>query len=256
MTNLPQINAKLKPILHTFQESINGETQLLVNARELHAFLEGKQECAHWIGKRIEKYGFVEGSDYLIDKIIIQLPSGTKYKTDYHLSLDMAKELSMVQRNAKGKQARQYFIACEKALIGDVGQLHALTAQNQVLKDELLKVNNDYKALQVMHDGGLENWQMGLAVGLAQSTVSKKLAKMQKLGLIGERYEMADNKGQLTLGIQRLNNAQSALYQLELVQEMAMSFDSQKFPIQEYAYIVDTFVKTIKDNLESITATK
>ncbi|MDI4482780.1 hypothetical protein E6P74_05495 [Moraxella lacunata] len=56
--------------------------------------------------------------------------------------------------------------------------------------------------------------------------------------------------------IQRLNNAQSALYQLELVQEMAMSFDSQKFPIQEYAYIVDTFVKTIKDNLESITATK
>ena len=133
MTNLPQINAKLKPILHTFQGSINGETQLLVNARELHAFLEGKQECAHWIGKRIEKYGFVEGSDYLIDKIIIQLPSGTKYKTDYHLSLDMAKELSMVQRNAKGKQARQYFIACEKALIGDVGQLHALTAQNQVL---------------------------------------------------------------------------------------------------------------------------
>lgn len=112
MTNLPQT----PPLVQTFQGKINGETQPLVNARELHAFLESKQEFAHWIGKRIEKYGFVEGSDYLIDKIIIQLPSGTKYKTDYHLTLDMAKELSMVERNAKGKQARQYFIACEKAL--------------------------------------------------------------------------------------------------------------------------------------------
>lgn len=81
------------------------------------------------------------------------------------------------------------------------GDYRQLQAQNQALKDELLKANNDYKALQVMHDGGLENWQMGMAVGLAQSTVSKKLAKMRKLGLIGERYEVTDNKGQLTLGL-------------------------------------------------------
>lgn len=81
------------------------------------------------------------------------------------------------------------------------GDYRQLQAQNQALKDELLKANNDYKALQVMHDGGLENWQMGMAVGLAPSTVSKKLAKMRKLGLIGERYEVADNKGQLTLGL-------------------------------------------------------
>lgn len=81
------------------------------------------------------------------------------------------------------------------------GDYRQLQAQNQALKDELLKANNDYKALQVMHDGGLENWQMGMAVGLAPSTVSKKLAKMRKLGLIGERYEVTDNKGQLTLGL-------------------------------------------------------
>lgn len=201
MTNLPQTNAKLKPILQTLQGSINGEVQPLVNARELHDFLESRQDFSNWITKRIEKYGFIEGQDYLLNKIIVQLPSGAKYQNVYHLSLDMAKELSMVERSDKGKMARQYFIACEKALIGDIGQLHALTTQNQALKDELLKANNDYKALAVMHDGGLENWQMGLAVGLAQSTVSKKLAKMRKLGLIGERYEMTDNRGQLTLGL-------------------------------------------------------
>ena len=201
MTNLPQI----RPLVQTFQGEINDETQPLVNARELHAFLESRQDFSNWITKRIEKYGFVANQDYLLHKIIEQVPhqGGIRQNTkiEYSLTLDMAKELSMVERNAKGKQARQYFIACEKALIGDMGQLHALTAQNQALKDELLKANNDYKALQVMHDGGLENWQMGLAVGLAQSTVSKKLAKMRKLGLIGERYEVADNKGQLTLGL-------------------------------------------------------
>ncbi len=56
--------------------------------------------------------------------------------------------------------------------------------------------------------------------------------------------------------IQRLNNAQVALYQLELMQEMAKSYDSNKFPIQEYAHLVDNFVKIIKDNLENMTTTQ
>ena len=196
-----QILPQNPPLVQTFQGEINDETQPLVNARELHAFLESKQEFAHWIGKRIEKYGFVEGSDYLIDKIIIQLPSGTKYKTDYHLSLDMAKELSMVERNAKGKQARQYFIACEKALIGDVGQLHALTAQNQTLKAELLKAHNDYNAIKVMYDGGLENWQIGMAVNLSRHTISKRLTHLRKLGLIDDERGKHIPSEQLALSL-------------------------------------------------------
>lgn len=112
MTNLPQT----PPLVQTFQGEIGGETQPLVNARDLHIFLESKQRFADWIKNRIEQYGFVEGQDYLLHKIMVQLPSGAKYQNDYHITLDMAKELSMVERNAKGKQARQYFIACEKAL--------------------------------------------------------------------------------------------------------------------------------------------
>lgn len=201
MTNLPQINAKLKPILHTFQGSINGETQPLVNARELHAFLESKQDFSNWITKRIEKYGFVINQDYLLNKIIVQLPSGAKHQNDYHITLDMAKELSMVERNAKGKQARQYFIACEKALIGDVGQLHALTAQNQTLKAELLKANNDYNAIKVMYDGGLENWQIGMAVNLSRHTISKRLTHLRKLGLIDDERGKHTPSEQLALSL-------------------------------------------------------
>lgn len=85
-----------------------------VNARDLHAFLEVGKDFSSWIKSRIEQYGFSEGADYLLTKTGEQMPSGTKYKIDYHISIDMAKELSMVERNAKGKQARQYFIECER----------------------------------------------------------------------------------------------------------------------------------------------
>lgn len=109
-----QIVPQTPPLVQTFQGEINGETQPLVNARELHAFLESKQEFANWITKRIEKYGFAIGQDFLT--ILSKTPNGGRPTTEYHTTLDMAKELSMVERNAKGKQARQYFIACEKAL--------------------------------------------------------------------------------------------------------------------------------------------
>lgn len=80
----------------------------------MHAFLESKQEFSAWIGNRIEQYGFVDEQDFLI--ILSKTQNGGRPRIDYHLTLDMAKELSMVERNAKGKQARQYFIACEKTL--------------------------------------------------------------------------------------------------------------------------------------------
>lgn len=141
-TTLPSATA----LVPTFDGIINGERQLLVNARDLHAFLESKQEFTAWIAKRIGKYEFVENQDYLIDKIIIQVPhqGGTRQstKTEYHLTLDMAKELSMVERNAKGKEARQYFIACEKrlyalAISGNTDPLTAINANIQKMTDSI-----------------------------------------------------------------------------------------------------------------------
>lgn len=71
---------------------IGGDLIDTVNARELHTFLGSKQEFANWIKNRIEQYGFNEGQDFTIDKIII----GRATRIDYHITLDMAKELSMV----------------------------------------------------------------------------------------------------------------------------------------------------------------
>lgn len=85
-----------------------------VDARALHEFLGSKQDFSTWLKARIEQYGFIEGQDYLLHKIVEQLPSGAKTKIECRLSLSMAKELCMVERNARGKEARKYFLECER----------------------------------------------------------------------------------------------------------------------------------------------
>ncbi|STZ63925.1 Phage anti-repressor protein [Moraxella lacunata] len=129
-------------LVPTFDGVINGERQLLVNARELHAFLGSRQDFSTWIKSRIFDYDFVENQDYLLHKFMEQLPSGAKHKTDYHLTLDMAKELSMVERNEKGKEARRYFIDCEKrlyalAVSGATDPLTVITAHLQKMSDNM-----------------------------------------------------------------------------------------------------------------------
>lgn len=96
------------------QGDINGELIQTVNARELHAYLEVGKDFSTWIKDRIDQYSFAENQDYVCSPILGSEGRGGQNRKDYHLSLDMAKELSMVERNAKGKEARQYFIDCER----------------------------------------------------------------------------------------------------------------------------------------------
>ena len=96
-----------------------------VNARELHAFIESKQEFSSWIKNRVEQYGFEVGKDFLIT--LSKSPIGRSTR-EYHITLDMAKELGMVERNAKGKAVREYFIACERKLLSN------LRLQNQQMQ--------------------------------------------------------------------------------------------------------------------------
>ena len=100
------------------QNEINGFKQATINARELWLFIESKQEFTNWIKSRIEKYGFQEGVDFNLDKIIkVQIEGGREVNremTDYICTLDMGKELAMVENNDRGRQVRRYFIEVEK----------------------------------------------------------------------------------------------------------------------------------------------
>lgn len=94
-------------------DAINGSLIKTVNARDLHEFLGIGKRFATWIADRIDQYGFTQGVDYTI------IPDSGKNQNgrplmEYSVTLDMAKELSMVERNEKGKLARRYFIQCEK----------------------------------------------------------------------------------------------------------------------------------------------
>lgn len=73
----------------------------------MHAFLEAKKMFAHWIKDRIEKYGFTENQDYICSPILVSKGRGGHNAKECHLTIDMSKELAMVERNEKGKQARR-----------------------------------------------------------------------------------------------------------------------------------------------------
>lgn len=86
-----------------------------VSARELHAFLESKQDFSTWIKNRIEKYDLVENVDFITaPQIYGTANGGHATRIEYALTVDAAEELSMVEGNEKGKEARKYFISCEK----------------------------------------------------------------------------------------------------------------------------------------------
>ncbi|ELV9682911.1 antA/AntB antirepressor family protein [Campylobacter coli] len=82
------------------------------NAREIFQFLNSEQEYSNWIKNRISHYDFIENQDYIIELVYTK----GRPRKEYYVTLDMAKELCMVENNEKGRQARRYFIECEKRL--------------------------------------------------------------------------------------------------------------------------------------------
>ncbi|EIF9291838.1 antA/AntB antirepressor family protein [Campylobacter jejuni] len=82
------------------------------NAREIFQFLNSEQEYANWIKNRISHYNFIENQDYIIELVYTK----GRPRKEYYITLDMAKDLCMVENNEKGRQARRYFIECEKRL--------------------------------------------------------------------------------------------------------------------------------------------
>jgi len=107
----------------------------VVNARELHKFLEVKTVFADWI-KRMINYGFEEGSDY---STILKKENRQTLK-EYYLTIGAAKEIAMIQRSEKGRQARKYFLECERTLIQlKENKRLATFLKLETTKDRLLK---------------------------------------------------------------------------------------------------------------------
>ncbi len=173
-------------LIPTVSGSLDGQTQALVNARDLHQFLESKQHFADWIKNRINEYGFTQDVDFLGVHTVMSTEAGffgrrEKTVTDYHLSLDMAKELCMVERNDKGRQARRYFIEMEKQAksVPD-----AVLWRIDALEDAYFQAAPDMLSLLRYRNMGLNLTEIGKLLDLNPGAVSYRLKKLNDLGFV------------------------------------------------------------------------
>ena len=109
-----------------------------VSARDLHKFLEITERFSSWF-ERMLQYGFIENQDFTSAKSFTLVNNGAQREIDdYALTLDCAKEISMIQRSKKGKEAREYFIECEKQLRS--GKFALPTTYKEALQSLLIEV--------------------------------------------------------------------------------------------------------------------
>ena len=129
----------------------NKEGKQVVSAREVHLFLDIKTKFADWVKRCIDKYDFVENTDYSILRSVENHSTGATTKIDYIVTLDMAKELAMISDTKKGKEARKYFIECEKKLNLNKVPTTYLEALREIIKIEEEKVSLQNKVAILTH---------------------------------------------------------------------------------------------------------
>lgn len=212
----------------TFTGLIANQTTTLVNARELHERLQISTAFTKWIQRRISDYNFVENLDFIETVKFDRLGRGFFGEReievkDYHLTLDMAKELCMLERSELGRQARRYFIEMEKQASLEIPRLQA---ENHALKQQLVSVpafmrNHDLhmkllnqaisalflaypecKEIVRYRDMGLTNAEIGKLLSLGKKSLEVRLNKLFELGLAERRANNQHTQpAQLQLGL-------------------------------------------------------
>lgn len=123
---------------------INERQEPFVSGRQLHEFLEVKTQYKDWFPRMVE-YGFTDGTDFCS---ILSESTGGRPAQDHAIKIDMAKELCMIQRTERGKQARKYFIEVEKEFNSPerIMARALIIAEKQI---ESLKLDNKVKEQQI-----------------------------------------------------------------------------------------------------------
>ncbi|XGU46894.1 antA/AntB antirepressor family protein [Fusobacterium necrophorum subsp. funduliforme] len=175
----------------------------LVDARELWIQLDVKRDFTTWIKGRIERYRFVENVDFMHSLNFPQ--NGGKLGRpleNYILTLDMAKELAMIENNERGRAVRKYFIQCEKKLRDlEIKQMAIL--KNKV--QELETTVKDYKQKELKRIGTINaadvRWSTCQTVEMLHQKLDEDIKLLQK---VFERFSY--NKAEMSLYIKQLKN--------------------------------------------------
>ncbi len=119
-------------------EQLDDEGIQTVNALDLWEFLKIETRFDTWLQRRINEYGFKKDSDFIVLPKNEHNLKGGRPPKEYHISLKMAKQLSMVENNDKGRQARLYFIDCEE-------ELKKQTPQDDQVLSSITKMLSDFR---------------------------------------------------------------------------------------------------------------
>lgn len=114
----------MNDLIKITKSTIGAEVINSVNAREIHSYLEVKTAFTTWFNRTVEKYDFTLNEDFIS---FLKESNGGRPQQEHIVSLDMAKELCLVEPNEKGKETRKYFIEVEKR------QNRVLTTSEQII---------------------------------------------------------------------------------------------------------------------------
>lgn len=188
--------------------------RITLSARELHEFLEVKTSFKDWFPRMCE-YGFNESQDFNpLKNEQVRLEGNRQVKRtvqDYEITLDMAKEIAMIQRSDKGKEVRQYFLELERkwnspeavmnrALEYSRKQVKALMEENKELKPKALFADAVSASNESILIGQLAKLirQNGYEIG--QNRLFEWMRENEYLIKKGERYNQPTQKS-MDLGL-------------------------------------------------------
>lgn len=208
-----------------------GVEEISSNAFDVYSYITPKSKFADWIKNRIEQYEFIENQDYIKQTVL----TGGRPKIDYHITLDMAKELCMVENNEKGREARRYFIEAEKQLEAKNSNVYQISG---------------YKSQIAQH-----NNKIALLESRVQELSSKNESlKVQNIKLYEEAKENESfiNKMKNLLGVSELKlSASEHNAILEIIYQM-VSFDNDLSEIMSVCKMkkeaIGNYVKNFTSN--------
>lgn len=194
--------------MHELIKIQHDNDRITVLARDLHDFLEVGTQFKDWFPRTCE-YGFQENEDFNPLKIEqVRLEGNREVKRelqDYQLTIEMAKEIAMIQRNEKGKQARQYFIQLEndwnspqkvmaRALQMSQRELQTLRIENEEMKPKALFAD----AVSTSHDsiliGQLAKLIKQNGCDIGQNRLFTWMRENEYLCTKGDNYNMPTQK--------------------------------------------------------------
>lgn len=206
----------------------DGENQT-VSGRELHEFLEVGTLFKDWFPRMCE-YGFTEGTDFnplKIEQVQIEgFREVTRSTTDYQITIEMAKELAMLQRTEKGKQARHYFIQLEKAW----------NSPEQIMARAIQIANKQINSLQLQIESDKPFANFGKSIANSSDSIT-----------LGEFAKVCNNNG-IKIGRNRLFDWMRVNGYL-IKQGREMNNPKQCYVEQKLFELKEAVIHTVKDDL-------